>query len=111
MFNAEEVVKDKVSFCAHTMLKVGLQLNLWTKVGKSKDLGDIEHILFRNTSDWMPQSLKSYRWWVGGINKEYNMIGELTEEYKKKTHFGWVMRPIDIVEKIELGEYQVNLPY
>lgn len=111
VFRAEEVVNDDVSFFAHTMLKVGLKQNLWTKVGKSKNLGDLDQVLFRTTSDWTPYRLKAYRWWVGGINQEYEMIGELTEEYKKKSHFGWVMRPIDIVEKIEFGDYQVKLPY
>ena len=111
VFRAEEVVNDDVSFFAHTMLKVGLKQNLWTKVGKSKNLGDLDQVLFRTTSDWTPYRLKAYRWWVGGINQEYEMIGELTEEYKKKPHFGWVMRPIDIVEKIEFGDYQVKLPY
>ena len=51
---------------------------------KSKDLGDLEHVLFRTTSDWSPQRLKSYRWWIGGINKEYEMIGELNMNIRKK---------------------------
>ena len=88
-----------------------MKQNFWTKVGKSKDLGDLEHVLFRTTSDWSPQHLKSYRWWVGGINKEYEMIGELTEEYKEKTHLGAVMCPNAIVKRIEAGEYQGVWPY
>jgi hypothetical protein len=39
------------------------------------------------------------------------MVGELTEEYKRKTHMGWVVPPTDIVEKIEFGEYQGLIPY
>ena len=88
-----------------------MKQNFWTKVGKSKDLGDLEHVLFRTTSDWSPQHLKSFRWWVGGINKEYEMIGELTEEYKEKTHLGAVMCPNTIVKRIEAGEYQGVWPY
>jgi len=111
VFDAEEVVRDEIMFCAHTMLQPGLKQNIWTKVGKSKDLGDLEHVLFRTTSDWSPQRLKSYRWWVGGINKEYEMIGELTYEYKKKTNMGCVFPPIDIVKRIETGEYRGVQPY
>ena len=111
VFDADEVVNDEVMFYAHTFLQPGLKQSIWTKVGKSKEVGDLENVLFRRTSDWTPQCLKSYRWWVGGINKDYIMVGELTEEYKNKTHMGWVVPPTDIVEKIEFGEYQGLIPY
>ena len=111
VFDAEEVINDEVMFYAHTFLQPGLKQGIWTKVGKSKEVGDLENVLFRRTSDWTPQCLKSYRWWIGGINKEYIMVGELTEEYKRKTHIGWVVPPTDIVEKIEFGEYQGLIPY
>lgn len=111
VFDADEVVNDEVMFYAHTFLQPGLKQGIWTKVGKSKEVGDLENVLFRRTSDWTPQCLKSYRWWVGGINKDYIMVGELTEEYKNKTHMGWVVPPTDIVEKIEFGEYQGLIPY
>ena len=111
VFDAEEVINDEVMFYAHTCLQPGLKQGIWTKVGKSKEVGDLENVSFRRTSDWTPQCLKSYRWWVGGINKDYIMVGELTEEYKNKTHIGWVVPPTDIVEKIEFGEYQGLIPY
>ena len=111
VFDAEDIVKGDVSFYAHTCLQPGLKQGLWTKVGKSKNVGDLSKVLFRTTSAWSPQNLKSYRWWVGGINGEYTMIGELTDEYRKTTHMGWVVPPIDIVKKIEFGEYQGVLPY
>ena len=70
-FNAEEVVSGEVMYYAHTMLQTGLKQNAWTKVGKSKDIGDLSHILFRRTQP-LPnplESLKSYWWSVGGINQ------------------------------------------
>ena len=112
-FNAEEVVSGEVMYYAHTQLQSGLKLNAWTKVGKSKDIGDLSHILFRRTLP-LPnplKSLKSYWWSVGGINQKYEVIGELSEEYKNKSHMGWVVPPIDIIEKTELGEYQGAIPY
>ena len=111
VFNADEVVNDEVMFYAHTLIQPGLKQGIWSKVGKSKDVGDLEKVLFRTTSDWTAERLKSYRWWVGGINKEYTMIGELTEEYRQKTHEAAVVPPADIVEKIEFGEYQGLIPY
>ena len=111
VFNADEVVNDEVMFYAHTCLQPGLKQGIWTKIGKSENVGDLENVLFRRTSDWTPEHLKSYRWWIGGINKDYIMVGELTEEYKRKTHMGWVVPPNDIVEKIEYGEYKGVLPY
>ncbi len=111
VFNADEVVNDEVDFYAHTYLQPGLKGGMWTKVGKHKDVGDLEHILFRTTSSWTPQCLKSYRWLVGGINKEYVEIGELTEEYKDKTYDAVVVPAIDIIEKVETGKYRGKQPY
>lgn len=111
VYDASEVVKDKVCFYSHTSLRAGLKQGLWTKVGHNKNIGDLTGVLFRNTSAWSPQCLKSHRWWVGGINGEYTMIGELTEDYRKITHMGWVVPPIDVVDKIIYGEYQGVMPY
>lgn len=109
-FNAEEVVAGEVQFYAHTCIQAGLKKDFWTKVGKSKDVGNLDDVLFRR-SEWTPAGVKSYRWWVGGINKEYKMIGELTEEYKTKAHMGWVVPPLDIVKKVILGEYDGYVPF
>lgn len=109
-FCAEEVVKGEVWFYAHTVLQPGLKGGYWTKVGKSKELGEMDHILFRSTF-WDKDHLKSYRWWVAGISKKPVMIGELTEEYKEKTHFGAIFCPASIIHKILYGEYSGPQPY
>ena len=111
VFCAEEVVKGDVAFYVHTSLQPGLKQGLWTKVGKSNDVGDLSGILFRRTSDFSPQRLKSYRWWVGGINQEYTMIGELTEEYERITNYGGVWPPSLVVETIKLRRYPYSRPY
>ena len=109
-FNAETIVKDEVDFYAHTFLQPGLKAGVWTKVGKNKDIGDLEHILFRNAGDWPMNKGKSYDWWICGINKEYIKIGELTEEYRSKSYEGIVVPPIDIIEKIKTGKFRGNRP-
>ena len=111
IFNPNEVINDEVYFYAHTFLQPGLKGGVWIKAGKNKDIGDLKHILFRDTSSWTPQCPKSYKWRIGGINGEYTMIGELTEEYKNKTDDAVVVPPIDIVEKFKTGKYRGPQPY
>lgn len=110
-FDPDEIVRGKVNFYAHTFLQPGLKTDVWTKVGKHKDIGDIDQVLFRTSSSWTAENPKSYRWRVGGINKEYVLIGELTDEYFKKTDDAVVVPPIDIVERILTGKYRGTQPY
>lgn len=107
----ENLVKDEVMFYAHTMIKPGLKMNTWTKVGNHREVGMLDEIYFRTTSSWSPQELKSYDWYIHRINADKVPIGELTEEWIIKSDLGFVMNPNSIVEKICLGEYQGVLPY
>src|SRR5215211_4495716 len=50
--NFDEVVKDEVEFYAHCVTKWGVQLGFWEKVGKSSEIGSLDHILFRDTPDY-----------------------------------------------------------
>ena len=110
IFDADEVVSGEIDFYAHTMLRPGLKMNVWTKVGKSKDLGDIESVLFRTTGDIVTRCKRSFSWWVGGINKKYVMVGGLTDELRQKSYVGTVVPPIDIIEKIKTGKFRFFMP-
>lgn len=110
-FCAEEVVKGEVWFYAHTVLQPGLKGGYWTKVGKSKELGEMDHILFRYSYKHGIPRVKAYDWRIFGVNKKDVFIGELTEEYRKTTHWGPILPPISIVYKIEFGEYKMIEPY
>lgn len=46
-----EIVEREVGFYAHCVTKFGVKWGLWEKVGNSKNVGDTDSVLFRNTND------------------------------------------------------------
>lgn len=106
----DEIVKDEVSFYAHTVLSVGIRYGYWSKVGKSKDLGNPEDATFRMIEEIEFRHLKkSYNWYVWKINQPFDFIGELTDEYRK-ADIGMVFSCIEIVHRIRTGKYTFDLP-
>ena len=66
-----EIASGEVDFYVHTVLKWGIQLGLWEKIGKNPQTGSTDHILFRSTKDvgvGVPPGEKppkiSSRWWI-----------------------------------------------
>jgi hypothetical protein len=109
--NMEEIVKDEVDFYAHTIIKFGIQQNLWYKVGKSSELGDVTNILFRDSEDYgFSKEEKSYNWYIWYINQPTKFIGELTDEYKN-IDIGVVIRYPSVAEKIKTGKYDFWYPH
>ena len=47
----EAIVNDEVYFYAHTILRVGIDAGAWYKVGKSKNVGEPDKIMFKLFSD------------------------------------------------------------
>lgn len=108
-----DVVKGEVDFHAHCVLKWGIQLELWQKVGKSAVVGDVD-VLFRGTNDYgrkldEPPVLVSENWYVWKINENFRSIGKLTEEYKE-TEIGLVINPKSIVHRVRTGNYDFDYP-
>ncbi len=108
----EDIVADEVDFYSHTVLKFGIQENAWTQVGKSKNVGSFDSIMFRSATDYSSSCLKSYHWYVWKLGQEdaYH-IGELTEEYANITDYGAVYPYNWLVEKIKTGHYPCAMPY
>lgn len=48
----DEIVKDEISFYAHTILKGGIQDGIWNKVGTHSDVGDNVNVYFRTFGAW-----------------------------------------------------------
>lgn len=93
----EEIVKDKVSFYALTLvLRLGTMEHVWTKVGTSKDVGDTENINFR--------LFGIHGWYVWKINEKFQTVGPLTDEIKGYD-FGWAFPYKEIINKIKTGHY------
>ena len=109
-YDEQEVLNDEVNFYAHTILRIGIDNGTWYKVGKSKEIGDTSKIMFRCSSDFGggPQPRKSFDWYVWKINEEYIHIGELTEDYIKKTELGLVFSYLRILDKIKNGFYKLE---
>lgn len=106
----EEIVKDEISFYAHTVLSVGIRLGYWEKVGSHKDIGDIDDITFRLVEEIEFRHIKkSVRWYIWRINQPYIFIGELSDKYRK-ADLGMVYSCIEIVHKIKKGFYSFSYP-
>ncbi|MCL2313506.1 MAG: hypothetical protein FWC41_13705, partial [Firmicutes bacterium] len=82
--NLSEIVNDEVEFYAHCVTKLGIKMNLWEKVGSAKEIGSLNHILFRSTTDYAckadEEPIKvSYNWYVWRINDDnFTRVGKLT---------------------------------
>ncbi len=102
----EALVQGEVEFNVHTMLKPGIQLNYWRKVGKSGNIGNPTQILFRETEDSGNVSIQiSHRWYVWRIGEDFRNVGRLKGE-NRLAEEGGVMPPIAIMNRLETGEYQ-----
>ena len=49
--NLSEIITDEIDFYAHCVTKWGIKMDLWKKEGNINELGNLNHILFRGTSD------------------------------------------------------------
>ena len=111
----ESIVSDEVLFYAHCATKLGLNMNVWTKVGKSKDIGNPQKILFRGTDDYgtklgeSPISTSSnwYVWQIG--DEEFSHVGKL-EGKNKNSYVGLIINPLGILELSKGNKYPVNYP-
>ena len=111
----EEIVKDEIHFYAHCVLKFGIKMDLWKKVGNNKDVVSLNNILFRGTKDYGhkigTELIKvSDNWHVWKINDDkFTHIGNLIGNYKK-AEIGIIVNPNDIVERITTGKYSFFYP-
>ncbi|WP_202913850.1 hypothetical protein [Pararcticibacter amylolyticus] len=109
-----EVVNDEIEFYAHCVTKLGLKIDLWKKVGNTADVGHIDHILFRGSSDSGSkpgEQIKiSNKWYIWRINdKDFTHVGKLEGE-NRKAELGIVVNPYDITERIKTGKYSFFYP-
>lgn len=106
----EDIIKDKVDFYAHCSTKAGIKKSLWEKVGNISNVGQIDHILFRDSGDFgNPQVKISDDWWVWKINEPFMYVGKLEGEYKN-AEIGVVFQPERIINKLKTGSYLIAYP-
>ena len=115
--NMEDITTDNVEFYTHTVLKSGIQNGLWEKVGKSKDVGSFDSILFRSYND-VPDSIQSLSWYTGKegwyiwhLGEEDSLyIGKQLGDYSSISEYGSVFPPSWVVDRIKYGKWLCKLP-
>lgn len=105
-----EIVKDEIEFYAHCVIKWGVNLGFWEKVGNNPDVGNIDQILFRDSTDYgNPQITVSQNWWIWKVNEEQKQIGKLEGE-NRKAEIGIVFDSESIVHRMKTGNYNGSYP-
>ena len=102
----DEVVKGEVSFFAHVMLNNGIRDGVWYKVGKHKDVGDTDNIMFRQHQEIGVETMERKNiWYVWKINQEDIRVGECLPEEYRELSLGSVFHYERIIEKIKTGKF------
>lgn len=105
-----DIIASGVEFYAHCVTKWGVKDGSWSKIGKSQDIGRLEHIQFRSSSDaGNPQVKVSHNWWVWRVNEERVRVGRLEGE-NRNAELGSVFPCISIVERMKNGCYSIAYP-
>lgn len=105
-----DLITEDVEFYAHCVIKLGLKMGFWNKIGNIGNTGSVDHIFFRDTPDYGdPQVKVSQNWWVWKINQEQKKIGKLYGMYEN-SEIGIVMNPKNIVHRIITGKYDGFYP-
>lgn len=113
--NLLEIVHDEVEFYVHCTTKIGVKMNFWKKIGNNKNIGKIDHILFRDTEDYGikidGEPIKiSYKWYVWHINdRDFTDVGKLNGEYQN-SYIGLIINPNGIMELMKGNKYPINYP-
>ena len=109
-----EIVDGEIEFYAHCVTKWGMKMNLWNKVGNISEVGNISHILFRDTNDYGSkpgEQIKiSNNWHVWKINdNDFTWVGKLEGE-NRKAEIGIVISPDSIAHRMQTGKYDFIYP-
>ena len=103
-----EVVRDDVDFYAHVVVKWGIEMNLWEKIG-NVPYSETPDVLFRDSKDYGRKLKTSYDWRVWKINEKFRAVGSLVGDYQK-AEIGVVVAPPDVVQRMRTGEYDFVYP-
>jgi len=108
----EDVVKDEVQRYAHVVIKFGVKMNLWDKVGNVGLESVIEAPYFRmadDDDDPNVQWKRSSKWSVWQVGKDFQSVGRLTDSYKNYD-IGLVINPQGISELFKGNKYPGYYP-
>ena len=116
----DDIVKDKVAFYAHTLIRFGLIYDAWYKIGNSKriDSTDLESLIFGVVNDSVCdfENRKVVfvnpleNWTIWKFNYELKIIGVLPKEFHDKVIPGSIYPYIEIVTRMKYGYYRYTDP-
>jgi hypothetical protein len=105
----KDVVKSRVRFHTHVMIKGGVKLCGWFKIGNIPLEPSFSPPLFRATDDAYADVRKSTNWYVWQACNEIKKIGRLSDKYKN-IDYGSVFHPIDVGKWIETDKIGFLFP-
>lgn len=100
----QDVIKDEIQFYAHVVIKWGIKMKLWEKVGNVPEVGEVK-VLFRDSLDYGKQMKVSDNWRIWRINEPFIKVGKL-EGDNQKAEIGIVVTPEDILDRMRTGKYE-----
>jgi hypothetical protein len=103
-----QVVSDDVDFYAHVVVKWGIKMSLWEKVGNAA-YSEKPNVVFRDSKDYGKKVKTSHNWRVWKTNEKFQAVGELVGEHRK-AEIGIVVAPADVVHRMRTGEYDFVYP-
>lgn len=114
----EDIVKDKVDFFAHTVLRIGIELDAWYKVGRCSEVGidELNKVQFGNTSEFNRFSSDIIiinpliNWVIWNVNKESRFVGKLPSSIVDKVEIGFIKPYNEIIDRMFLGYYKYTSP-
>lgn len=110
----DEIVKGEVLFYAHCNTRLGLKMGFWERAGSVEEIGRLDHILFRDTSDYgsalgeEPIRI-SNNWYVWRIGRPFRDVGRLEGE-NRESDVGIVINPLGIIELLKGNKYPPKYP-
>lgn len=113
--DVENVIQDNILTYVHCATDFGLKHDLWRKEGNSLNVGNINNIIFKGTSEYArkegEEPIKiSNKWHVWRIGDEdFTKVGKLEGE-NRNAYIGLVINPLGIVEIAKGNKYPSNYP-
>lgn len=113
--NFDMILNDEIQFYVHCVTKIGLKMKFWEKVGSSKNIGEINQIIFRDTPDYGvklgEEPVKfTKNWFIWRVNDEKFTDVISSSEDLKNSHIGMVINPLGIIEMLKGNKYPINYP-
>jgi len=103
-----KIAQRDIEFYAHCVIKLGVKLGYWEKVGYLSQIGNTEKIIFRSSTDDR-RTESSSNWWIWKIGEDQRYVGKLTGMYKE-AEIGSVIAPDSILHRMKTGEYDFVYP-